>query len=58
MATIASRPEVVEVKPQVPSIGDRNLVVGVKVPFATRKPEPKFLQDAIGGRSGQARFTA
>src|SRR3954453_4419104 len=56
MATVASRPQIVELEPQVRSITNRDVVVCMKVPLAARKCAAQFFHDLIGRRRLQPGF--
>jgi hypothetical protein len=54
MACITSRPQVVEIQPQVGTSRNRNLVVSMKVALASSKCPSQRIQDQVSRRSFQA----
>src|SRR5712671_3368437 len=56
MAAVAPCPEVVEIEPQVGALGNRNLVVCMKVVLASRECAPQGFHDLISRRQFQPGF--
>ena len=57
MASVASRPHVVEIEPQVRSLGNRNLVVRMEVALTAVKAVAKLREHSIGRRGAKAGFS-
>jgi hypothetical protein len=53
MTAIASRPQVIEIKPEIRSFSNGNLMVCVKVALAARECAPQLFHDLIGQRGVQ-----
>jgi hypothetical protein len=56
MATIASRPQVIEIEPQVRPLLDRYLMVGMMMALAARECPSQLFHDLIGWRHLQPRL--